>query len=232
MEPTADRFVQHAVLLTVTTGLVEAVSLLALGPAFTAMQTGDVLFLAFGAAGEGGLSLVAPGASLAGFAVGTAAGAGLERRLQAHRHRWFRISLCVEALLVCVAAFTVWGLDRSGGMPTARHVTGTAILAVAMGIRGVTAMRVAVPGVPTTLVTRTMTAFIGGSLLHDAALAHGRRVGTRRALAMLAMFAGGLAGALLLRSGRSATVVLLVAAAMIVAIAALHLRLTTREPAG
>ncbi|MBT2481565.1 DUF1275 domain-containing protein [Streptomyces sp. ISL-94] len=41
--------------LTAVTGLIEAVSLLALGPVFTAIQTGNVLFLAFGLAREGNL---------------------------------------------------------------------------------------------------------------------------------------------------------------------------------
>ncbi|QGV82541.1 DUF1275 domain-containing protein [Streptomyces ficellus] len=207
--------------------MIEAVSLLALGPVFTAMQTGDVLFLAFGAVGEGGLSLSAPVASLSAFAVGTAVGARMETRLQSHRHRWFRLALAVEAGLICVAALTAWDLPRSGGVPTARHVAATAVLALAMGIRGVTAMRVAVPDVPTTLVTRTMTAMIGGSVVgHDAALGYGKRAGLRRVASILAMFAGGVIGALLLRAGRSATVVLFAAAAMVVAVAVLHLTRT------
>ncbi|RSS78995.1 DUF1275 family protein, partial [Streptomyces sp. WAC06614] len=41
------------VVLTGVTGLVEAVSLLALGPVFNAMQTGNLLFLSFGVVGAG-----------------------------------------------------------------------------------------------------------------------------------------------------------------------------------
>ena len=46
-------------LLTVTTGLVDAVSFLGLGHIFTANMTGNVVFLAFGLAGAPGLSVSA-----------------------------------------------------------------------------------------------------------------------------------------------------------------------------
>ncbi len=48
-------------LLTLSTGAIEAVSFLALGPVFIAMQTGNVLFLAFTAAGRGGCRPPPPG---------------------------------------------------------------------------------------------------------------------------------------------------------------------------
>ncbi len=43
--------------LTVVTGLVDAVSYLALGHVFTANMTGNIVFLAFAIAGASGLSL-------------------------------------------------------------------------------------------------------------------------------------------------------------------------------
>ncbi|MFE0424432.1 DUF1275 family protein, partial [Streptomyces sp. NPDC058953] len=61
--------------LTLTTGMIEAVSFLALGPAFTAVQTGNLLLLGFAVAGEGGLSPAASTASLGGVTPGARPGA-------------------------------------------------------------------------------------------------------------------------------------------------------------
>ncbi|MCX4529373.1 DUF1275 domain-containing protein [Streptomyces sp. NBC_01551] len=147
--------------LTTATGMIEAVSLLALGPVFTAMQTGNVLYLAFGAAVEGNLPALAPAVSLASFAAGAVCAARLESATEARGRRWFVIGLLVEGTLILAAAGAGWGVAPHYGSPTVRHLAVAAILAVAMGFRNVTSMRVNLPGVPTTLVTRSMTAFFG-----------------------------------------------------------------------
>ena len=97
--------------LTLATGLIEAASLLALGTVFTACQTGNILFLAFGTVGEGGLSVVAPAASLGAFSVGAVAGARLEWALERRGRRWFVPALLVEAALVTGAALLAWDLE-------------------------------------------------------------------------------------------------------------------------
>ena len=51
--------------LTFTTGLVDATSYLGLGHVFAANMTGNIVFLGFGIAGSGGLPVVAPLISLA-----------------------------------------------------------------------------------------------------------------------------------------------------------------------
>src|SRR5438876_5917986 len=68
----AARSLQHPLartllVLTFTTGLVDAVSFLGLGNVFTANMTGNVVFLGFGIAGSGGLQVVAPLVSLGSF---------------------------------------------------------------------------------------------------------------------------------------------------------------------
>lgn len=190
------------VALTAVTGVVEAVSLLALGPAFTAMQTGNVLFLAFGAAGAGRLETLAPGISLAAFVVGVVTGSHLESVAEVRGRRWFVIGLIVEAGLILVAAAVGWGLTAQFGAPAPRHLAATAALALAMGLRNTTIMRANVPGVPTTLVTRSMTAFLGGSAMgREQIYGFGTGGWTLRGLSVLAMFAGGFLGAVLVRSG-------------------------------
>ncbi|NUK00088.1 YoaK family protein [Streptomyces lunaelactis] len=207
--------------LTLATGMVEAVSLLALGPVFTAMQTGNVLFLGFALIGEGGVSAVATSLSLGAFVVGNIVGARLESVMDAHGRRWFDIALFTEAALLAVAGFTAWGLDMADGPPSARHVVTTAVVALAMGMRNVTAMRAKVPDMTTTVATRTITALVSGSPLgHDAAMGYGSGASGRRSIGVLTLFAGGILGAWLLHLDWSPTAVLLLVAALVLGLAA------------
>ncbi|MFE7095253.1 YoaK family protein [Streptomyces erythrochromogenes] len=190
------------VALTAVTGVIEAVSLLALGPAFTAMQTGNVLFLAFGVAQAPDLPTLPAGISLAAFVLGVFCGSHLESVTEARGRRWFVMGLIVEAGLILIAAAAAWGLVPQYGSPTPRHLAVMAVLALAMGLRNTTIMRANVPGVPTTLVTRSMTAFLGGSAMgRDAVYGYGSAGWKLRGLSVLAMFAGGVLGALLIRAG-------------------------------
>ncbi|MFJ7153976.1 YoaK family protein [Streptomyces sp. NPDC101118] len=201
-------------LLTVATGIVEAASLLGFGPVFTGMQTGNVLFLAFGTIGEGGLSVVAPATSLGAFVLGAVLAARVEWRLEAHRLRWLIIAMLTEAVLVTAAAAVAWDLEPVRSAPSGRHLAAIAVLSAAMGLRNVTAMRVAVPGMPTTLVTRAMTGFLSGSLIGRDPSFGTARATARRALSVASMFAGGLAGAAFVRAGFPLHVPLLAAAAL------------------
>ena len=67
--------------LTFTTGLVDAVSFLGLGHVFTANMTGNIVFLGFGIAGSGGLPVLAPLISLASFLLGAGGGGVLAERI-------------------------------------------------------------------------------------------------------------------------------------------------------
>jgi len=72
------------------------------------------------------------------------------------------------------------------------------ILGVAMGLQNATARGLGVPDLTTTVLTMTLT-----GMGADSRIAGGRdgRIG-RRLLSVLAMFAGGLAGVLLIESGQ------------------------------
>src|SRR5438094_3112294 len=73
--------------LTVGTGLVDAVSILALGRVFVANMTGNVVFIGFALAGAPGFSLAAALVALAGFLVGAGLAGLLIGRLHSHRGR-------------------------------------------------------------------------------------------------------------------------------------------------
>lgn len=178
--------------LTFTTGLIDAVSYLGLGRVFTANMTGNVVLLGFGIAGSGGLPVLAPIVSLAAFLVGSAGGGILVRRM-AERHP----ALVARALGIEVAALTVAAIVA--GVTSVHPGSATAyalivLMAGGMGVRNATVRRIAVPDLNTTVLTMTLTA-LASELRPGTGQASGRRV-----LAVLAMFLGALIGALLLKT--------------------------------
>lgn len=229
------------VALTMTTGVIEAVSFLVLGPIFTAVQTGNLLFLGFAITGaEPDLSPAASGISLAGFAVGVVVGSRFEAVVQARGLRWFFAALVAEAVLIVAGALVAWGIDGTGGPLTARHYAVTAIVGAAMGLQNATAMKAPVPDVPTTLVTRAMTGLLGGgrSVPVGDAPATGTGVAStdgghrrRRAASVAAMFAGGVLGAALLRASVSPAVLLLAVALTVLTVGVVHGCLLGRDRA-
>src|ERR1700744_2251259 len=90
--------------LTFTTGLVDAVSYLALGRVLKANMTGNVVLLGFGIAGSGGLPVVAPIVSLGAFLIGAGAGGVLVRRTAGRHPVLVARALAIESLLLVIAA--------------------------------------------------------------------------------------------------------------------------------
>src|SRR3954449_3724080 len=112
----AARSIQHPLarallVLTFTTGLVDAVSYLGLGNVFTANMTGNVVFLGFGIAGSGGLPVVAPLVSLGSFLVGAGAGGILAARMAERQPDHLARALGIEVSLICVAAVLAAAID-------------------------------------------------------------------------------------------------------------------------
>jgi uncharacterized membrane protein YoaK (UPF0700 family) len=193
------RLVRTLVLLTFTTGLIDAASYLGLGQVFTANMTGNIVFLGFGLAGRGGLPVVAPLVSLAAFLLG--AGLGGRLATPAGDPDLGRALEIEVALLAAAAVFAA----AVGVHPRAASGDAVvALLALAMGVRNATVRRLGVPDLTTTVLTMTLTG-----------LAADRRPTARRTAAVLAMLAGALAGALLLEAGLAAP--LAVAAALALA---------------
>jgi uncharacterized membrane protein YoaK (UPF0700 family) len=184
--------------LTVTTGLVDAVSVLGLGRVFTANMTGNVVFLGFAAVGAPGFSTARVGVSLAGFVVGAMLGGYLGTAMAGvARRRWLLTVAGIEAGLFFVATGVAIGYDMVTLTPVPSLYTLIIVTAVAMGLRTATVRRLAVPDLTTTVLTMTLT-----SLAADSALTGGRnpRLG-RRLAAVLAIFAGSAIGAVLVSLG-------------------------------
>src|SRR3954447_4110910 len=92
--------------LTVLTGVVDAVSILSLGRVFVANMTGNVVFVGFAIAGASGFSLPASLSALAGFLVGAAVGGVAVDRLSSHRGRLVAVVARGELALVLAALIT------------------------------------------------------------------------------------------------------------------------------
>ena len=210
--------------LTVVTGLIDAVSYLALGRVFVANMTGNVVFLGFALAGAPGLSVTASIVSMVSFLTGALAGGRLGTRFAAHRGRLLATTTAIQGVLV---AGTVIAVAVSHGEVTSPvRYTLIVLLGIAMGMQNAVARRLGVPDLTTTVLTLTLT-----GLAADSSPAGGAtpRPG-RRVLSVLAMFLGALAGALLLRHAELLHILVLTLLMLVVTSVATH-RLSASSPA-
>ena len=194
--------------LTFTTGLVDATTYLGLGHVFAANMTGNIILLGFGIAGAGGLPVLAPLVSLAAFLAGAGLGGLLDAR-RAHRSdHGFPVALAVESAVMAAATVIAAAVHLRSG-----HASGDlviALLAVGMGLRNATVRALGVPDLTTTVLTMTLTGLAAAS-----PWGAGDGSGSiRRVSAVLAMLTGAIAGALLLKT--SIALVLAVAAVLTV----------------
>lgn len=202
------------ILLTTVTGVVDAVSYIALGHVFVANMTGNVVFLGFALAGAPGLSAPASIAALGAFLLGAIAGGRIASRYGTHRGRQLRTATAIAVLpaLLAVIVAAIVGQPVSGGARYALIVP----LGIAMGIQNATARRLAVPDLTTTVLTLTLTGVAADSRLAGGPGGHP----ARRLISVGAMFAGALLGAVLVVEANlvfplSIAVVLLVTSALI-----------------
>jgi hypothetical protein len=86
--------------LTVVTGLVDATSYLKFGHVFVANMTGNVVFLGFGIAGAGGISVWASLTAIGSFLVGGVGGGRIGVRWSGDRGRHLTATTSAELLLV------------------------------------------------------------------------------------------------------------------------------------
>jgi uncharacterized membrane protein YoaK (UPF0700 family) len=199
-----DTIVPLLLLMAATTGLVDAVSILGLGHVFTAVMTGNVVFLGFALAGAPGFSWQYCLTALFAFLVGAASGGRLFLAHGHRRRRWLTIATTIEAgLLVCAALVGALAFGAAGSIPVMILFTG-----LAMGLRNTTVRQLKVPDITVTVLTMTIT-----GIAADSSLAGGSNPNVaRRMMAVAAILSGAFIGALLvIRTG--VTIPLLAAAA-------------------
>src|SRR5256885_1173324 len=189
-QPHESRLPGALLVLTAATGLIDAVSYLALGHVFTANMTGNVVFLAFAIAGAPGLSIPRAVASLGAFLVGAAAGGRVAERLgSGPPGRWVATAFGAEAVLLLAAALAAAVATRAA----LYALYGVIVLtALAMGVRNATVRKLALPDLTTTVLTLTLT-----GLAADSRLAGGANPRAwPRGAPVLSMFSGAAVGAL------------------------------------
>ncbi|MFC9455755.1 YoaK family protein [Streptomyces sp. NPDC056983] len=174
--------------LTVVSGIVDAVSYLSLGRVFAANMTGNVVIIGFAAAGAPGFSVLGSLTSLGAFLAGAVC-AGRLTAVFARRARqtWVRSVFVTEAVLLAAATAVAfaWPGEATYGL--------IAVLAWAMGLRNATVRKLAVPDMTTTVLTMTLT-----GLASESSLAGGTDPRPGRGItSVVAMLAGAGLGALL-----------------------------------
>ena len=182
-------------LFTAVTGLVDAVSYIALGHVFTANMTGNIVFLGFALAGVPGVSALRCLTALAAFLIGALIGGRLATTLAPlSSNRWRMIAFGSEALFLLGATLASLGYVSVPFDPTRLYAV-IILTALAMGLRNATVRKMAQADLTTTVLTLTIT-----GLAADSSFAGGSNPRwQRRVMSILFMFAGAAVGALLLR---------------------------------
>lgn len=191
LQPTlATAGVPLMLVLTFVTGSVDAVGYLALDRVFTGNMTGNVVILAMAVARADGLPVTGPLVALLTFTLGAiVAGRVLRRREKGWTTPITALLATGSVVLAAVAVLVGVAGHRSGV-----QVIAAALIAAAMGVQAAAARKVAVTDMTTVVVTSTLTSW-ASETLH----AGQRRWWNRRTGALLTLFAGAAAGALLLR---------------------------------
>jgi uncharacterized membrane protein YoaK (UPF0700 family) len=188
-----NRIVPLLLLISATTGLIDAVSILGLGKVFTANMTGNIVFLGFALAGAPGFSWPLYIVALLSFTGGAGLGGWLWKAQGPHgRRSWLLWAGTIEAILLGLAA----ACALVGGNPLAQAalLPMIALTAAAMGCRNATVRQLKVADLTTTVLTLTIT----GLAADSPAASGGNNPNLGRRLgAVLAILTGALAGALL-----------------------------------
>ena len=207
-------------LLTASTGAIDAVSYLALDRVFTGNMTGNVLFLGFALVGVPGIPFLNNAVALAGFVVGSIVSGRIIGRHQAQGFPRSSAWILVAGAVIIVGLGAAWLTTVE--LPEPSLLVITALLAAVMGAQVSAVKPIGNSDVTTIVVTNTVA-----NLARDSRLSggHGQRW-IPRLLAVIAMGAGAAIGAGIISMAGGAAAML--AAAIIFAMGATTLILTSR----
>lgn len=213
-------------MLSMTTGLVDAITVLGLGKVFTANMTGNVVFLGFAVAGTPGFNVGPYLAAIASFLLGAAvAGRFRSFHLKGHPGSWLLNASMVEASLLWIAALLAVHFDIPAQQPAAILYAILALTGLAMGFRNGIVRQLKIADLTTTVLTLSLTGLAADS--HVPGSGGGSR--RRRLAGAIAIFLGALIGALLVLSFGLVTPLVLAGALALAATSACTL-LTPRAP--
>jgi uncharacterized membrane protein YoaK (UPF0700 family) len=194
VSPVSERLtVVCLLLLTLATGIVDAVSVLVLGHVFVANMTGNVIFLGFWFVPHSGVDLTAAIVAFVSFLAGTVLGGRFARHIDSEVRLWLTVALGAEVVVLLT-------LSILSGVGVLNYHDNTKLILIAglaatFGSQNVTARLFGIQELSTTVLTSTIVA-----LGFDSRLAGG--TGHREKLrysAVVTMCAGAVAGATITR---------------------------------
>lgn len=212
--PAVDRHAVAALLLlTVATGLADAISVLVLGGVFVANMTGNIVFLGFWFAAGSKIDLVAAVVSVAGFLAGAVLSGRYIRHVGSDLKKWLVTTLATE--LVVLLALSVLAGSGLVGHHDDTKLFLIAGLGLTFGMQNAMARRFGVQELSTTVLTSTVV-----GLGVDSRLAGGTGEREKLRVAVLAAMCGGaVIGATLARVAVAPVIALaagMVAASMLI----------------
>jgi uncharacterized membrane protein YoaK (UPF0700 family) len=212
------------VLLTLTTGAVDASCFLHLGHVFSSVITGNLILLGVAAATQSGSLAAYSGTALVGYSVGVLIGAPIATRRARGGETWpLSVTVTLMAEFCVLAGFSA-GWELTGGRPgsTARLLL-IAALAVAMGIQSAAVRELG--GMSTTYLTGTLTAVITEMATRD------RTPGFARSLGVLAaIVSGAVTGGLVAEHAPAWLPVVILTPLAVVVIASITFELAVTQP--
>ena len=178
------------VLLTLTTGAVDASCFLRLGNVFSSVITGNLILLGVAVATQSARLAIHGGTALAAYSAGVLAGAPIATRRASGGETWpLSVTVTLAAEFCVLAGFSA-GWELTGGSPgSTAQLLLIAALGVAMGIQSAAVRELG--GMSTTYLTGTLTALISDVVARD------REPGSARGLGVIvAIVSGAAAGGL------------------------------------
>ncbi|MEU8970733.1 YoaK family protein [Streptomyces monashensis] len=199
------------VLLTLLSGVIDAVGMLGLGHVFVANMTGNLVLVGLGLAGSPDSSLTGALVALGGFLCGALLVRHAAPRRTGHRKLLGGCAALEAALFT--AATSVWSHGAGPGPGPA--LVPVLLCAVALGTQNAVVKRIGVPGVTTTVMTSTLTGLIANRPEERTS-----STARRQALSVVTLVTGAALGAAAVRlAGPRWTLALVTALAVAAAVA-------------
>lgn len=187
--PVGHHFIVGLLLLTASTGCIDAVSYLSLDKVFTGNMTGNVLFVGFSLVGAGTAPLLNNVIALAGFVLGSIVGGRIVGTSARKGLPTASRMILAGGAVIMIALVAYWLVVQT--LPYAGLLTVTALLALVMGAQVSAVKPIGNSDVTTIVVTNTLA-----NLARDSRLAGGSgKNWFPRLAAILAMGIGAAIGA-------------------------------------
>jgi len=195
-------------LLTASTGIIDAVSYLALDRVFTGNMTGNLLFIGFALTGTDNIPLLNNVLALTGFMLGAALGARALKHLDMSNFaRSSGIVLAISVITTVVISLTWW---QASSLTLTGQITITTVLSALMGAQVAAVKPIGNSDITTVVVTSTIANLARESRLAGSSQAP--HVWRNRLGAIVAMGVGATLGSALIGfSGGPAALILAVA---------------------